>query len=88
MNKYPDLDKKIRLNIFCGPKTNESKPNSINRCDHIGSLRYNGYNKSSAVNKHRIKCVICGKRFGKKTDNYDLLVYQQKIKRSLTRCLS
>lgn len=81
MNKYPDLDNKVRLNIFCGPKTNESKPNSIIQCDHIGSLRYNGYNKSSTGKTHRIKCVMCGKRFGKETDNYDLLVYQQKIRK-------
>lgn len=81
MNEYPDLDKKIRLNIFCGPKKNGSKPNSTIQCDHIGSLKYNGYNVNQRGNKHRIKCVICGKRFGNKIDNYDLLVYQQKMKK-------
>ncbi len=56
MNEYPDFDKKIRLNIFCGPKKNGLKPNSAIQCDHIGSLKYYGYNENQRENKHRIKC--------------------------------
>jgi len=83
MADYPNLDKIIRINFFSGPQKRNSKPESQNPCAHIGFLVYDGYNVLRNKNIHRIKCSKCNKRFGKEVDVWNLLLYQQKIKKIL-----
>jgi len=80
---YPNLNEKIRINFFSGPKKRNSKSKSQISCAHLGTLVYNGYNKVGNKIFHRVKCTKCKKRFGNNVVAWDLLQYQQKIKRIL-----
>ncbi len=80
---YPNLENKIRISFFSGPKKRKSKSNSQDACAHLGTLTYNGYNTIKNRKARRIKCSKCGKRFGNDVKMKDLLNYQQKIKKIL-----
>ena len=77
---YPNLEDKIRINFFSGPKKRNSKSNSQKPCSHLGTLAYNGFNSVEDGNPHRIKCLARGNRFGRDIEMWNLLSYQQKIK--------
>ena len=83
MANYPDLDKKIRINFFSGPQNRNSRSKSQIACAHLGTLVYNGYNMVRNKKIRRIKCTKCNKRFGNDVVAWDLLQYQQKIKKIL-----
>lgn len=78
--KYPDLDDKIRINFFSGPKKRNSKSTSQKACAHLGSITWDGFNNFDRVQKHRICCSKCGKRFGTDLKMIELLTFQDKIK--------
>jgi len=80
MTIYSNLDEKICINFFSGPKKWKSKSDSQNICVHVGTLRYNGFNTLKDGRAHSIKCSKCEKRFGKDSETRNLLLYQQKIK--------
>ncbi len=80
---YSDLDKKININFFSGPKKQNSKSISQQVCAHLGSITWDGFNTLEHKNQHRIRCSKCGKRFGKDIKMLNLLVYQEKIKKVL-----
>ena len=81
MKNYEDLDKKIRVNFFSGPIKRNSKSPSQQTCAHVGSIIWDGFNIIKHKKLHRIQCSKCGKRFGKDVDNWNLLLYQEKIKK-------
>ena len=81
MSEYLQLDDKIPINIFCGPENKGSVAASKIQCDHIGGLVYNGYNNNKMNNSHRVICNRCNKRFGTDVTTYNLLEYQQKLKK-------
>lgn len=83
MPVYPELDDKIRTNFFSGPKKRKSKSTSQIMCAHIGSIIWNGYNNSEHKKDHRIQCSKCGKRYGNDLEMWNLLLYQEKIKKIL-----
>lgn len=70
---YPDLDDKIRINSFSGPKKLNLKLNSQILCTHIGFLVYDGFNDLNHKRDHRVKCIKCGKRFGNDMNIWNLL---------------
>ena len=80
MTIYPNLEDEIRINFFSDPKKRNSKSTSQKLCSHLGKLAYNGFNSVEDGIFHRIKCLACGKRFGRGIDMWNLLSYQQKIK--------
>ncbi len=80
---YPNLDEKIPINFFSGPKKRNSKSPSQIMCAHIGSLVWDGFNSIGPERDHRIQCSQCGKRFGNDLLMIDLLLYQEKIKKIL-----
>ena len=80
MKNYPNLDDKIRINFFSGPKKRNSKSESQQICAHLGTITYNGFNTLEAERAHRIKCSKCEKRYGKDIEMRDLLLYQENIK--------
>jgi len=80
---YPDLDEKMRINFFSGPKRRNSNSSSQQICAHIGSITWDGYNISEGVQNHRIQCSKCGKRFGNDLEMWNLLLYQEKMKKLL-----
>ena len=59
----------------------DSKSNSQTTCNHLGSIVWDGYNDLSRGKDHRIKCSKCGKRFGNDVEMWDLLIYQEKMKK-------
>ena len=77
------MDEKIRINFFSSPRKRNSRSTPQNACAHIGTLVYDGYNEAESERCHRIRCIKCGKRFGNDVESWDLLVYQQKIKKIL-----
>lgn len=81
MANIPDLDNKIRLNIFCSPKTKNSKIRTVTQCNHTGTLTFDGFNNKDGKQDQRVHCSQCGKRFGNNIDTYKLLVYQTKLKK-------
>jgi hypothetical protein len=81
MANYPNLDEKIRINIFCAPKTKNSKVGPIKQCNHVGTFNFDGFNEESSKVNHRVMCSKCGKRFGNDVNTYNLLFYQQKLKK-------
>ncbi|GAG80850.1 unnamed protein product, partial [marine sediment metagenome] len=66
-----------------GPQKRNSRTKSQNVCAHLGTLIYNGYNTVGNKRFHRVKCTKCNKRFGNDVVAWDLLQYQQKIKKIL-----
>ena len=76
MTIYPNLEDEIRINFFSGPKKLNSKSISQKQCSHLGTLAYNGYNIMKDESLHRIKCLTCGKRFGRDIEMWNLLSYQ------------
>lgn len=80
---YPDLDEKMRINFFSGPIKRNSKSTSQDMCAHMGSIIWDGFNTFKHKKEHRIQCSQCGKRFGNDVDMWNLLLYQEKIKRIL-----
>ena len=80
---YPNLDEKIPINFFSGPKKRNSKSTSQIMCAHVGSLVWDGFNGVGSEKDHRIQCSRCGKRFGNDLEMWNLLSYQQKIKKIL-----
>ncbi len=80
---YPSLDGKMRINFFSGPKKQNSKSPSQYVCAHVGSTTWDGFNISEHKKDHRIQCSQCGKRFGKDLEMWNLLLYQEKIKKIL-----
>ena len=52
-------------------------------CAHLGTLVYNGFNIVGNKRFHRVKCTKCKKRFGNEVVAWNLLQYQQKIKKIL-----
>ena len=83
MTDYPNLDKIIRINFFSGPQKRNSKKEFQNPCAHLGYLVFNGYNKVKNKKAHRVKCSKCNKRFGNEVTAWNLLLYQEKIKKIL-----
>ncbi|KKK45544.1 hypothetical protein LCGC14_1990750 [marine sediment metagenome] len=83
MPVYPELDDKIRTNFFSGPKKRKSRSTSQIMCAHIGSTIWDGYNNSEHKKDHRIQCSKCGKRYGNDLEMWNLLLYQEKIKKIL-----
>jgi len=83
MKNYEDLDKKIRVNFFSGPIKRKSKSPSQHTCAHVGSITWDGFNSIKHKKDHRIQCSKCGKRFGKDVDMWNLLLYQEKLKKVL-----
>jgi hypothetical protein len=77
------LDKKIRLNFFSGPKKRNSKSTPQESCAHIGTITWDGFNTLKHEKNHRIQCSKCGKRFGNDVGMWNLLLYQEKIKKIL-----
>jgi len=77
------LDEKICINFFSTPKKRNSNLTPQKSCAHLGSLVYDGYNGLERNLNHRVKCSACGKRFGNDVESWDLLAYQQKIKKIL-----
>ncbi|KKN64159.1 hypothetical protein LCGC14_0494530 [marine sediment metagenome] len=80
MTIYPNLEDEIHINFFSGPKKRNLKSNSQKSCFHLGTLAYNGYNRVEDGKFHRVKCLTCGKRFGRDIEMWNLLSYQQEIK--------
>jgi len=80
MTIYPNLDEKIRINFFSGPKKRKSKSTSQIMCAHIGSFTWDGFNNLDHKKDHRVKCSQCDKRFGNDVTEWELLLYQQMIK--------
>ena len=80
---YPDLNEKMRMNFFSGPKKRNLKSASQQTCAHLGSITWDGFNTSKQKKEHRIQCSKCGKRFGNDLLMIDLLLYQEKIKKIL-----
>ncbi len=80
---YADLNNKIRINFFSSPKKRISRSKSQITCAHLGTLVYNGYNTTENKRFHRVKCNKCSKRFGNDVVVWNLLQYQQKIKKIL-----
>lgn len=81
MSEYPNLDKKIKINFFCGPKKKSINQQQIIQCNHIGYLEYDGFNIINGLKIQRIKCSKCEKRFGNAINLFHLLTYQEKIKK-------
>ena len=80
---YPNLDEKMRINFFSGPKKRNLKSASQQTCAHLGSITWDGFNNPEQKIEHRIQCSQCGKRFGNDLLMIDLLLYQEKIKKVL-----
>jgi hypothetical protein len=80
---YDALDKKIRVNFFSGQKKQSSKSALHESCAHIGTITWDGFNTIKHEKKHRIQCSKCGKRFGSDIEMWNLLLYQEKIKKIL-----
>ena len=80
MTIYPNLNDKMPINFFSGPKKRNSKSTSQIMCAHVGSLVRDGFNGVSPEKDHRVQCSQCGKRFGNDLEMWNLLSYQQKIK--------
>ncbi len=83
MMNYLNLDEKIRINFFSGPKKQRSKSTSQHMCAHVGSIIWDGFNTLENKKKHRVQCSQCGKRFGNALEMWNLLLYQEKIKKIL-----
>jgi len=83
MSNYSDLDEKIRINFFFEPKKRNSRSISQFTCAHLGFLVQDGFNELKRRIYHKIRCIKCGKRFGNDANMWDLLQYQQKIKKIL-----
>lgn len=81
MSEYPNLDKKIKINFFCGPKKKSINQQQIIQCNHIGYLEYDGFNTINGLKIQRIKCSKCEKRFGNAINLFNLLTYQEKIRK-------
>jgi len=77
---YPNLNEKMPINFFSGPKKRNSKSTSQIMCVHVDSLVWDGFNGIDPEKDHRVKCSQCGKRFGNDLEMWNLLSYQQKIK--------
>jgi len=69
------------VNFFTAPKKRNYQSKSQETCVHLGTLVYNGYNKVSNKQTRRIMCTKCKKRFGNDMAMWNLLEYQQKIKK-------
>jgi len=80
---YPNLDDKMRINFFSGPIKQNLKSTPQQICAHIGSIIWDGFNTSKHKKDHRIQCSQCGKRFGNDVEMWNLLEYQEKIKKIL-----
>lgn len=87
MSEFPDLDKIVPLKIFCGPVSRVKNTNPIIMCDHAGTLIYNGYNRTKNGIIHRVICSRCGKRFGSPVTPYELMLYQEKLKKVIYEML-
>jgi len=83
MENYDGLDEKIRLNFFSGPKKRNSKSTPQESCPHLGSITWDGFSTSKSKKDHRIQCSKCGKRFGNDLEMWNLLLYQEKMKKIL-----
>ena len=81
MENYDGLDEKIRLNFFSVPKKRNSGSPPQEQCAHLGSITWDGFNMIRHEKNHRVQCSKCGKRFGKDVDMWNLLLYQEKIKK-------
>ena len=81
MEIYDGLDEKIRLNFFSGPKMRNSKSHPQEQCAHLGSITWDGFNTIKHDKDHRVQCSKCGKRFGNDIDMWNLLIYQERIKK-------
>ena len=51
---YPNLDEKIPINFFSGPKKRNSKSTSQIMCAHVSSLVWDGFNSVSSEKDHRV----------------------------------
>ncbi len=83
MENYDGLDDKMRLNFFSGPKKRNSKSTPQESCAHLGTITWDGFNSLEHKKDHRIQCSKCEKRFGNDLDMWNLLLYQEKIKKIL-----
>jgi len=81
MEIYDGLDEKIRLNFFSGPKKRNSNSTPQESCAHLGPIIWDGFNILEHEKYHRIQCSKCGKRFGNDVDMWNLLLYQEKMKK-------
>lgn len=81
MNEYPELDENIKINFFTGPQKRGSRLQTRDQCDHLGHITGNGYGNGKRRATQRLRCGKCGKRFGSGQTLYNLLDYQQKIKK-------
>ena len=75
------MEHKIRLNFFTTPKKHNSQSKSQETCAHLGTLVYNGYNTVNNKRIHRMMCIKCKKRFGNDVAMWNLIEYQQIIKK-------
>ena len=54
MTVYPNLDEKIPINLFSGPKKRNSKSPSRIMCAHVGSLVWDGFNGVDPENDYMV----------------------------------
>ena len=83
MANYPELDERLRVDFLFEPKKRNSRSISQITCAHLGSLAHDSFNELEHEGGHRTRCIGRGKRLGNDVDMWDLLQYQQKIKKIL-----
>lgn len=78
-----DIDEIIKVNIFPTNKKGRSRNRPPQECRHLGVLVKDGHNISSSRMVQRIACAKCGTRFGNNVNEWDLNIYQEKLKQVL-----
>ncbi len=78
-----NYEDKVKVHIFSKMENMRSSDPSFSPCSHYFYLVKDGRNISSTGSSQRYKCTRCGKRFGTATNEWDMLVYSQKLYRIL-----
>ena len=75
-----DIDKIVKVNFFPTDIKGGSRNSNPQECKHLGVLVKDGHNISSSQKIQRIVCAKCGTRFGNNVNEWDLNIYQEKLK--------